>query len=785
MSAAPRIGASLCALLVLFVGACGPPPDAARAPDVPASAAATTAAAGDASDDPRTPGTRRMAARLDALQRNAAVMANPFLNDQRLALMQAMPLPDDPVARTRAEIELAEEFLRAGDSAEAARRFAAQLAIVEADPSAHPSGLARRVRTQLAVAYLRLGEQQNCIDGHSAEACLMPIRGGGVHRIEDGSRRALAELDGLLRAEPDDLMNRWLYNLASMTLGEHPEGVPEAWRIPLATFASEGEAPRFVDRAPDVGLDTIGLAGGVVFDDFDGDDRPDALVSSWALGDPLRYYRNVADDRGHLAFAEQTAAAGLAGITGGLNLVHGDVDNDGHLDALVLRGAWRRDQGRLPNSLLLGDGRGGFDDVTEAAGLLSFHPTQVGVFADFDNDGWLDLFIGNESARGDRHPCELFLNRGVDDDGVPRFENVAVAAGAALRGAVKGAAAGDIDNDGWVDLFVTRMNGPNVLLRNRGPGPDGLPRFDDITAAAGVAAPTAAFAAFVFDVDTDGWLDLFAAGYANDFVGARAAAVVVDYLGKPFGEGAGRLYRNRGDGRFDDVTAAWGIDHAMLVMGANVGDVDGDGWLDLYLGTGAPDYRALVPNRLFRNDAGRAFLDVTTAAGVGHLQKGHGVAFADVDSDGDQDILAVMGGAFSGDVYPNALFVNPGAGHRFLTVRLIGQRANRAAIGARVQIDVDAPSGARSLHRVIGGGGSFGASSLRRPIGLGDARAVRALTIRWPGGGEQTLTDLPLDRELVIVEGEPSARIVDLAPAALPAIGSGAGGHRAHHHPAP
>ncbi|MEO1085883.1 MAG: VCBS repeat-containing protein, partial [Acidobacteriota bacterium] len=543
---------------------------------------------------------RRMAERLLAIRRHGKPMSNPFMNAERLALLEELPTATTERERVRAAVTLAREQLNAGLSEAAAAGFQAALDEVLANPGAHPEGLPGRLRVLLAVAHLRRGEQDNCVDGHNPDSCLMPIRDAGVHRLADGSEAALGVLAGVLEESPEDLTSRWLYNLAAMTLGRYPDGVPEAWRIPPAAFRSEDDIGRFFDFAPALGLDTVGLAGGVAVDDFNGDGRLDVVTSAWGAGEALRFFRQSTSADGRLVFEERTESAGLVGLTGGLNVTHGDVNNDGHLDLLVLRGAWLKDQGRIPNSLLLGDGEGRFKDVTERAGLLSFHPTQVGIFADFDRDGWLDLFVGNESSRGDRHPLELYRSNGAD--GALGFENVTARMGAAPCSPVKGAAWGDIDNDGWPDLYLSCLGGANRLLRHRG-DPTG-PLFEDVTASAGVAEPLESFATWFFDVDNDGDLDLFVAGYANDFVNARANGVVADYLGDPDRGLYPRLYRNRGDGTFEDRTEAAGLGRALLMMGANFGDVDNDGWLDFYAGTGAPSFSALVPNRLFRNDGG-------------------------------------------------------------------------------------------------------------------------------------------------------------------------------------
>jgi hypothetical protein len=192
-------------------------------------------------------------------------------------------------------------------------------------------------------------------------------------------------------------------------------------------------------------------------------------------------------------------------------------------------------------------------------------------------------------------------------------------------------------------------------------------------------------------------------------------------------------------------------------MGANFGDLDNDGFLDAYIGTGEPNLRSLVPNRMYRNEGGARFRNVTTAGGFGHLQKGHGIAFGDLDRDGDQDIYAVMGGAYVGDVAHNALFLNPGnapgSEGRWVTLQLEGRQANRSAIGARIRVRVRTADGTRDIHAVVGTGGSFGSSSLQAELGLGDAREIEEIEIRWPSSGTITrLTDVALDQVHRIVE---------------------------------
>jgi hypothetical protein len=668
-------------------------------------------------------------------------------------LKRTIERTEDPHRLFELRHNLADELLRAGRPREAIAellRVRDALSAISGASDARDRTLAT-VREDLAIAFLRLGEQENCLARHGPDSCIFPISSGGVHAVQDGSRMAIASLSESLRERSEDLASRWLLNLAHMTVGEYPSGVPAEWLIPPQAFASDAAFPRFADVAPQRGVAALGLAGGCCVDDFDGDGDLDIVASSWGLRDPLRFFRQVAGGR----FEDYTEAAGLAGEAGGLNICHADYDNDGALDVLVLRGGWLA-KGEHPNSLLRNRGDGTFDDVTERAGLSTFHPTQNAAWADFDRDGWLDLFVGNEQSSAGNHRSELFRNNG---DGT--FTDCAAPSGLADLGFVKGSAWGDYDNDGWPDLYVSRIDQPNRLFRNcgrrrqaAGEEPAGADRravawdFTDVTAQAGVSEPVHSFPTWFFDYDNDGWLDLFVGG----FDGCSVADVAADYLGQPHRRGHPRLYRNRQDGTFEDVTREARLDRVLLVMGAGFGDLDNDGYPDLYLGTGAPDLRTLMPNRMFRNDGGRAFQDVTTAGGFGHVQKGHGIAFADIDGDGDQDVYAVMGGWYTGDLYHNVLFENPGFGRRWITLRLRGTRSNRAAIGARIRVDVRAAGGGRSIHAVVGTGGSFGSSSLQAEIGLGDARSLERVEVRWPSGVVQVLTGLALDHVHEVIE---------------------------------
>ena len=693
----------------------------------------------------RAPSTVKMVERLARITAGVKPGDNPFLNGARADELSevARRAPTPPLL-----MELGTELLNAGRTDESIALLGAleERARGQLDPHSKPWV---RLRIRQAIAQLRRAESDNCIEHHNPRSCLFPVQGEGVHGNKRGAQAAMEILESVLEDNPDQGQARWLLNIAAMTLGVYPDGVPKRWLLAPELFASDDEIGRFPDVAATVGLDVDDLAGGTIVDDFDGDGDLDIVASSMGRASQLRLFRNDGDGR----FTETTKEAGIAGLFGGLNIMQTDYDNDGRPDIFVLRGGWMLKAGRYPRSLLHNDGDGLFTDVTEAAGLVGEHPSQAGVLRDFDGDGWLDLFIGNESGPGDPHPCQLFRNNG---DGT--FTECAAAAGVAIEEFVKGVTAGDFDNDGRPDIYVSVRGGPNHLYHNVGPMADARGgrgawdgRFVDVAEAAGVTEPFYSFPTWFFDYDNDGWDDLFVSGYHLSDPGD----IVRDYLGQAHGSELPRLYHNRGDGTFEDVTVAMRLNRLLLSMGSNYGDFDNDGWLDFLVGTGDPDLGQLVPNRAFRNDRGRLFQDVTTSAGMGHLQKGHAVAFADLDNDGDQDVYQVIGGALEADHFRNALYENPGHGNHFLVLKLDGVRSNRPGIGARIKVVLRTPGGERALFRTVSSGGSFGSSPLRQEIGLGDALAIDRVEIRWPlAGPVQVVRGLAIDRRYVVREQE-------------------------------
>ncbi len=627
---------------------------------------------------------------------------------------------------------------------------------LEVGRSVVPSRVRAELMALLGIVALRRGEVDNCIGCVGLSSCIFPIAREAVHTQQSGSREAIERFTAYLEEWPGDIRIRWLLNLAYMTLGDYPGKVPKKYLIPLDTFHSELDVRRFENVAPLVGLSSRGpnLAGGSVFDDFTGDGLPDLFTTSLDADLGASLFVN----RGDGTFDERSAAAGLREQVYALNVTRADFDNDGKLDVLLLRGGWE-----VPFRLSLLRNKGGvFEDVTVAAGLGVPIATESAAWGDYDNDGWADVFVCGEyfspsgevatSGADPRNRCRLYRNQ---RNGT--FVDVAAAAGVTNEQCAKGSAWGDYDGDGRLDLFVSNMHGPSRLYHNEGNG-----TFRDVASKLDVLGADVSFACWFWDYDNDGRLDLYVNENQTSLAETAAIAmgIPVEKSGRP------RLYRNLGSDGFREVTRQVGLDRPMAPMGCNFGDIDNDGYLDFYLGTGWMSYSGLIPNLMFKNVEGRRFEDVTTSSGTGHLQKGHGVSFADWDSDGDLDLFVEAGGAVPGDKSYNLLFRNPGNGNHWLKVKLVGTKTNRAALGATIKAVVAGHQGpVRSIFRTIGGNSSFGGNSLVESIGLRDAMRVQELTISWPTSHTtQTFRDIAADQAIEIAEGSASFKVLNQRP---------------------
>jgi FG-GAP-like repeat/ASPIC and UnbV len=701
--------------------------------------------------------TRAMAQRLADLPATLDIRLARSMNRERVAFLRDVRVPTGTAERLDFRRLLAGELLRSGEFDAAEATFDTIVAEMdELGPRVAPA-YRRSIRELQASVFLQRGLHADCVDGGRPDRCLFPTGAegppGAPIQWEKAAEVLLREIRESDSTDREAYLTRWLFNLAHRMGGTFPEGVPPELRIP-APFSSNPSLQAFPEIAQRMGVDVLGQAGASVMDDFTGDGKLDLMTSSFHFTDQLRFFVN----RGDGTLEDRTESAGIKGLVGGLVLRHADYDNDGDLDVYILRGGWEKKEGQ-PNSLLRNNGDGTFDDVTEWAGMLEYGPTGTAAWSDFDNDGWLDLYVGTEAEMRESPPRpnapRLFHN---NRDGT--FTDVASEVGLGDPGFTKGATWGDFDNDGWPDLYLSRFDEPNHLYRNPGTWPGG--HFEEVSAAAGVQAPLHSLPAWFWDYDNDGWLDILSLGY--DF---EPWDEVADIMGVEHDSDTVHLFRNRGDGTFEDVTAQVGLDRVFFTMGSEFGDLDNDGFLDFYAGTGMPPMSILFPNRMFRNIGGERFEDVS-AAGFAHLGKGHGGAFGDIDEDGDLDFYAVIGGASRGDRQRNVFFENPGNDNNWVTLRLQGVHTNRSAVGVRIAVAVDGPSGEREIYRWVGGRSSFGGSSLQEEIGIGDATRIVRIRVFWPTSGDRMeFTNVLINQAYRIVEGQDTLVTVALNPVKL------------------
>ncbi|MXX39982.1 MAG: tetratricopeptide repeat protein [Gemmatimonadetes bacterium] len=359
---------------------------------------------------------------------------------------------------------------------------------------------------------------------------------------------------------------------------------------------------------------------------------------------------------------------------------------------------------------------------------------------------YLDLYVAN-GVTGTDTPNALLHNQ---QNGA--FLNVATAAAVADSGQTIGTAAGDFDGDGLTDLYAVNIGQLNRLYRNLGDG-----TFADVAERAGVLFPVeGGYVAFFFDLDNDGHLDLFASTMSAfpDVLNSMVTGEAIE-PNRPF------LYRNLGDGTFADIAVAAGLKRSFGSMGAGLGDLDNDGFVDIYLANGGPQMARLEPNALFRNMGDGTFADITATAGTGSLGKGHGATFADFDQDGDLDLYAGLGGHYDADTWDNALYRNDGPAQHYLSIELVGTQANRSAIGAHVA----AFAAGRTIRAQRQSGFGFGSSN--EPLlhlGLGSATRVDSLHVLWPGQPPQRFFDLPVDCRIRIAQREAHYQMLRRSP---------------------
>ena len=493
---------------------------------------------------------------------------------------------------------------------------------------------------------------------------------------------------------------------------------------------------------------------GCAFLDYDNDGWMDIfLVNSgdcdfFHPATPLRnaLYKNNRDG----TFTDVTQKAGVGSAGYGMGAAVGDYDNDGHPDLFVT--SYNK------SVLYRNNGNGTFSDVTAKSGIVVDGWASSAVWFDYDNDGRLDLFVcrfvefekkankfcGNEGT-GERHYCIprvyppahswLFHNNG---DGT--FTDVSAATGiAAAKGKAWGVVATDVNNDGWMDLFVANDTVENFLFVNH------QGKFKDEALEAGVAYSVdgrarSGMGVDAADLDQDGWQDLTVTNVDQEMYS---------------------IYHNNHDGTYDDLSVPMGVGgvtKSMSGWGLRFFDYDNDGNLDLFVANGHPDDQIALqsasvtyrePLLLFHNN-GKQLENVSASAGPIFAESlaGRGLALGDFDNDGAVDVLiSTNGGA------PLLLKNEAAKGNHWLGIKLVGKKCNRDAVGASVTWT----AGTLKRSRMKSGGGSYLAShDPRMVLGLGKNDRVDQLEIRWPlpSGRVERLKDLPVDRYITIVEGE-------------------------------
>jgi tetratricopeptide (TPR) repeat protein len=534
-------------------------------------------------------------------------------------------------------------------------------------------------------------------------------------------------------------VDRWLFTLSlDQVKGPRPP-LPESAIFPLETAMVDPANPPllgFEDIAPKLGIHQKNGNGTAAWGDIDGDGRPDLIVSG--SGTFIRVYRNEGDK-----FTDVTEAVGLGHVPSGYSLNLIDYDNDGWPDLYISLNGW---SGPMRNRLFHNE-RGKFIDVSAKSGADDPGSGFVSVWGDLDNDGWLDLVVANGVLQEGSVPQIYRNNR----DGT--FTNMTKQAGLNEPpgyGAI-GVALGDYDKDGRLDILINgRESAPNRLYHN-----DGEWHFTEVAAKAGVMQPPHnGFVCFFFDYNNDGWPDILTTslapweaaveGLKKGYAPASARAVHPD---------ASRLFRNNGNGTFTDVTYAAKLYYPTGTMGAGVADVDNDGHTDVYLGTGDPQISRLEPNRFFRNNGDGTFSDLTSYVGFARPgNKGHGVAFIDIDDDGALDIFAQLGGHYPGDHTYNAFYHNlKAAQNHWLEVELRGVKSNRMAIGTQLTVR----AGDLVVYREVKGSEGFGSTSMmRQHFGLGRHEKIDSLEIRWPSGERHAFQGLNANQIIAVKEDE-------------------------------
>ena len=469
-------------------------------------------------------------------------------------------------------------------------------------------------------------------------------------------------------------------------------------------FPSGVSPVTFTEVSGIAGLLATGPGYGIGWGDYDNDGDEDLYVPRNNPSLVEQFYRN----NGNGTFTEVGTSSGVA-LGSGMGVTWGDYDNDGDLDAYVVVG---QGPGGINNRLYRNEGNGTFTEVALDAGV-NVQSSGGAAWGDYDNDGWLDLYLARRSQ-----PNTLYRNNGNGT-----FQTVAANAGVNLTNDAITPAWGDYDDDGDLDLYlVNDSDSVSRLFRNNGNG-----TFSQVAASAGVANTGSGRGVAWGDYDNDGDLDIVVANAES---------------------GAMRLYQNQGNGSFVNRSALAGTNNTPAANGVAWADYDRDGYLDLYVSNVG------FPNQLFRNRGDGTFEEVAATVNVqgNATDASTGVTWVDYDNDGDMDIYVLNDGADQ----TNYLFQNEGNANKWLELTLRGTLSNRAAIGARVH---SFTGSMRQRRDVDGGSGLLSQPSLPVEFGFGGISTVDSVVILWPSGTRQVLTSITTNQRLTVIEG-----INDLTP---------------------
>ena len=563
----------------------------------------------------------------------------------------------------------------------------------------------------LALTYMRAAEIENCLSKlisypqdmsgsvdhfqhlhhKQAQLCALPLT--EFHDRTENARTAAKLFEELLQNyDKSNRLYQWLLNFNHMTINGFPDDVPPQYLIQNSfidifygekkhRIEAEYSFLAFEDRAKAFGVDTYNTGRGVAVEDFDKDGYFD-IVTGGSF-DVLKFYKN---DYG-TKFIDKTEEVGLSGVKQPFFITAVDYDNDGWMDIFVSRMFGKN------YTLLRNNQDGSFTDVTTSAGLLDGKAADqmtsawTPAWADVNNDGYLDLFLAQMGLKipfsqgvlaTSRMNSRLFINNNgyfIDETKAYGLDQIV------SDQYFIGAAFGDYDSDGFLDLFLSSpLRNASVLLHN-----DMGKRFARTDL---IRRTEGGFTASLVDVNHDGRLDIFWAGFAD----AKTSTEQV-----VFGEGLERYQSGRSvilvqtpDGRFEEHYSFF--DLPMGTMGASFGDINNDGCYDFYLGTGTPEGWFVLPNLMYvghphGTQCAERTTNISMLHGFGTIQKGHGIVFFDFDNDGDQDIYSSLGGMWPADAWPNQFFVNGSKlENRWVKIRLRGRQTNYFGVGATIRV---------------------------------------------------------------------------------------------------